>query len=318
LSRLGAMDRYFYAAVPPERLALLRIAAGGFGVVYLIWRFGALISVAHFHAAEFAPVGVVRLLAAPLPSVWVPIVALAAIAAGVAFVAGFRYRLSGPLFALLFLWTTSYRNSWGMIFHVENLAALQLLLLGAAPAADAFSWDARRESSPPPSHGRYGWAIRAMAAVTATTYVLAGVAKLKFAGLHWLSGDFLREQIAHDNLRKIELGSLHAPLGAMLVQYGAPFGVLAVVSLCLELGAPLALLSRRSAIAWVAGAWSFHLGVAALMAIIFPYQLTLLAFLPYFEIERWPIVRLAVTKLQALNFRTLANGLQRARPRRRV
>lgn len=318
MSRLGAIDRYFYAPAPPERLALLRIAAGGFAVVYLIWRFGALTSVAHFHAAEFLPVGVVRLLAAPLPPVWVPIVALATIAVGVAFAAGFRYRVSGPLFALLFLWTTSYRNSWGMIFHVENLVALHLLLLGAARAADAFSWDARRRPAPPPSHGRYGWPIRTMTAVTATAYVLAGVAKLKFAGLHWLSGDFLREQIAHDNLRKIELGSIHAPLGAMLVQYGMPFGVLAVVSLCLELGAPLALLSRRIAIVWVAGAWSFHLGVVGLMAIVFPYQLTLLAFLPYFEVERWPIVRFALAKLGGLNFRALANGLPRSPPRRQV
>jgi hypothetical protein len=128
----------------------------------------------------------------------------------------------------------------------------------------------------------------------------------------------LREQIAHDNLRKIELGSIHAPLGATLVQYGAPFGVLAIVSLCLELGAPVALFSRRVAIAWVAGAWSFHLGVAGLMAIIFPYQLTLLGFLPYFELERWALVRRVVAKLQSLNFKALANGLPRSPPRRRV
>jgi ABC-type multidrug transport system fused ATPase/permease subunit len=300
VSPLRAVDRVFYAEAPPERLALLRIATGGFAVVYLIWRFRAVTSVAHLHPAEFVPVGVVRLLSAPLPSVWVPLLVLAALAAGAAFVAGFRFRVSGPLFALLFLWTTSYRNSWGMIFHVENLAALQLLLLCSAPAADAFSWDARQRLRPPPSHGRYGWAIRAMTAVTATTYVLAGVAKLKFAGFHWLSGEFLRQQIAHDNLRKIELGSIHAPLGALLVQYSAPFGVLAIVSICLELGAPIALFSRRLAIAWVAAAWSFHVGVAGLMAIIFPYQLTLIAFLPYFELERWSIVRRAVRKLQSL------------------
>ncbi len=285
------IDRYWYSPVPAERLALLRIAVGGFAVVYLTCRFDTLTSVAHFHANEFAPVGLITLLSQPLPASSVAIIALLSIPAGVAFALGYRYRLSGPAFALSFLWVTSYRNSWGMIFHVENLPALHLLALAGAPAADAFALSAPRGLGSPPSHGRYGWPIRAMVAITVVTYVLAGVAKLKFAGLHWVDGHFLREQIAHDNLRKIELGSTHAPFGAALVRYSWPFGALAVTSLCLELGAPITLLGKKLARAWVCGAWAFHLGVAVMMAITFPYQLTFIAFLPYFELERWPWLR---------------------------
>ena len=288
---LRAFDDYWYAPAPPERVALLRVAIGGFSLLYLIARFGNLTSVSRFQPAEFLPVGVVRVLAEPLPPLVVYVVLLLAIAAGAAFVAGFRYRQSGPLYALLFLWTTSYRNSWGMIFHVENLAVLHLLVLAACPAADVISFDARGNGAVMPRDGRYGWPIRAMTAVTAATYVIAGIAKLKFAGLAWAHGDFLRQQVAYDNLRKIELGSIHAPLGATLVQYGAPFATLALISLVLEFGAPLALFSARFARLWIAGAWAFHVAVAALMAIIFPYQLTLIAFLPYFELERWSIVR---------------------------
>lgn len=309
MSLLRAIDRYYFAPAPAVRLALLRIAIGGFALVYLIWRFRALTSVAHFQRAEFIPVGVARLIPEPLPQTLVFGLVLLAMPVGAAFVAGFRYRISGPLFAALFLWVTTYRNSWGMIFHVENLTVLHLLLLALAPAADALAWDARGRTEPA-EHGRYGWAIRAMTAVTAAAYVLAGVAKLKFAGPAWVHGDFLRQQIAHDNLRKIELGSIHAPLGALLVQYGAPFGVLALVSLSLELGAPIALLGRRIARVWVAGAWAFHVGVAALMAIIFPYQLTLIAFLPYFELERWPLVQRAITKLQSWKTSSMGRGTE--------
>jgi len=296
---LRALDDYWFAPAPPERVALLRVAIGGFSLLYLVARFGNLTSVRRFQAAEFLPVGVIRVLAHPLPPFAVYAVLLLAIAAGGAFVAGYHYRQSGPLFALLFLWTTSYRNSWGMIFHVENLAALHLLLLAACPAADAISFDARGKSAVLSRDGRYGWPIRAMMAVTAATYVLAGIAKLKFAGLSWAHGDFLRQQVAYDNLRKIELGSIHAPLGATLVQYGAPFASLALISLALEFGAPLALFSGRFARVWVAGAWIFHVAVAALMAIIFPYQLTLVAFLPYFELERWSIVRQIFARVEA-------------------
>jgi hypothetical protein len=139
-----------------------------------------------------------------------------------------------------------------------------------------------------------------MTAVTAATYVLAAIAKLKFAGLTWVQGDYLRQQVAYDNLRKIELGSIHAPLGAALVQYSAPFASLALISLALELGAPVALFNARFARVWIAGAWIFHVAVAALMAIIFPYQLTLVAFLPYFELERWSVVRRILARFEGV------------------
>lgn len=299
MSVFGVIDRYWFSPAPAQRLALLRIAVGGFALGYLIWRFDTLTSAAHFHPNEFAPVGVVKLLPRPLAPGSVSAVAIGAILAGIGFVLGYGYRLTGPLFALSFLWVASYRNSWGMIFHVENLASLHLLLLGAAPAADALALGARRNVDVAASHGRYGWPIRAMVVVTVVTYVLAGVAKLRFAGLDWADGHFLREQIAHDNLRKIELGSTHAPFGAALVQYSLPFSVLAVLSLCLELGAPIALLGRGVARAWVSAAWGFHLGVAVMMAITFPYQLTLIAFLPFFELERWRWVGWVTARFEA-------------------
>src|SRR5690606_24095402 len=61
---------------------------------------------------------------------------------------------------------------------------------------------------------------------------------------------------------------------------------LAAGSLAVELGAPLALLHRRVAHAWVAAAWCFHAGVLALMAIAFPYQLAVVAFAPLLPVER--------------------------------
>ena len=45
-----------------------------------------------------------------------------------------------------------------------------------------------------------------------------------------------------------------------------------------ELGAPLALSSRRVAWLWVAAAWLFHIGILAAMAIVFPYQLSGIAY----------------------------------------
>jgi hypothetical protein len=130
-----------------------------------------------------------------------------------------------------------------------------------------------------------------MCAVTVATYLLAGIAKIRLAGFDWLTGDALRAQIAYDNLRKIELGSLYSPIGAWLVVHEWPFRVIAWFTLLCELGAPLALLGRSPARVWVAGAFSFHLGVVLLMAIAFPYPLSFIAYLSFFEVERAQALR---------------------------
>lgn len=291
---LSVLDRFWYTPAPAERPAIARLLVGTYALVYLLVRAPNLISVTHFRAASFLPVGPARLLSEPLAPWLVYLSWFVACASGVAFVLGYRYRASGPSFAAAFLWLTSYRSSWGMVFHTENLVSLHLCLLAVAPAADALSVDARGRPASALAHGRYGWPLRALCTLTVITYVLAGVAKLRIAGFAWADGELLRTHVAYDNLRKIELGSAHSPLGAALVRYAAPFRVLSWLSLALELGAPLALLTRRLAHGWVAAAYSFHLGVLALMAIGFPYPLSFVAYASFFELEaleRWPRFR---------------------------
>src|SRR5690606_24087597 len=123
---------------PSERPAVLRIAIGGFALIYLAVRFGSFTRVARLDATQFAPTGPIAvLLSEPLPSPLLVGLAVATLACAVPFVLGFRYRLTAPVFAGLFLLLTSYRSSWGMTFHTENLLCLHLLVLAFAPAADA-------------------------------------------------------------------------------------------------------------------------------------------------------------------------------------
>ena len=282
------LDRFWYAPAPAERLAALRACIGAYALVYLLVRAKSLLTVTRFAPAEFEPVGVVALLAEPLSALAVYGLWSIAAVSMAALMIGLRYRMSGPVAALSFLFITSYRSSFGMIFHTENLVALHLVLLSVAPAADAWSLDARKgRAQAGVEQGKYGWPLRAISAVTAVAYVIAGVAKLRLAGFAWVEGDLLRAQVAYDNLRKIELGSLHSPLGALLVRYGWPFRTLSLCSLVLELGAPLALFSARIAKVWVLGVFGFHLGVLALMAIAFPYQLSFVAYLSFFPLEQW-------------------------------
>ncbi len=275
---------WWFAPAPAERLAALRIAVGGFATVWLIARLPELAAMARSPASQLAAVGVVRVLRAPLPPGAVIAIAVATIALLAAFTLGVAYRIAAPLAALGALWTLSYRSSWGMVFHTEDLLVLHLIALALAPAADAWALGAPRARGD--RGAGYGWAIRLLAALTCATYLLAGIAKLRLAGVDWLAGAQLGHQIAIDNLRKALLGGATAPLAAPLVAHPVALGILSIATLGIELGAPLALLGGRVARGWAAAAWLFHAGVILAMNVWFPYPLSGVAFLPLFAAER--------------------------------
>lgn len=282
----------WYVPAPAARLALLRIAFGVYATCYLSTRLEPLSNVARLQDWQFAPVGLAWFLTRPLPSTVVLGAVLAALALAPAVALGFCYRVVAPAFALLLLWITSYRNSWGMLYHTDNLLVFHALLLAVAPAADVLSLDARRSRhqgrpvAPDGAHGRYGWVIRALCVVTVTAYLIAGVAKLKLGGFAWAEGEQLRAQVAADSLRKVMLGREASAMGVWMVRHPAVFVPLAALTLLIEVGAPLALTHRRVALAWALGAWGFHIGVLATMGITFAYPLSFVPFLPFLRVER--------------------------------
>lgn len=270
---------------------MTRILVGTFACVYLAIRTPSVLRISEFLPQQFVPVGLASLLNAPLPSALLVASLVLALVTALLFTLGWLFAYSAPLFALSLLWVTTYRSSWGMIFHTDNLLTLHVLLLALSPAADVWSLDARRvqrRGAAPSSEAdaRYGWALRAMSLVTVISYALAGVAKLKLAGGTWLGGELLRAQVAYDNLRKLELGTQVSPLGPWLVQHHGVFRALALLTMVVELGAPLALLRSRVTVGWVVMAWGFHLSVLLLMSIAFPYQLCGIAYVSLFPVER--------------------------------
>jgi hypothetical protein len=277
----------WFAEAPAERLALLRVLVGIWTLLHFGRRWKMLARVARTDPALFEPVGVVKVLDRPLDPAAFRALQAATHAANVAFVLGWRHQATGPLFAGSLLFLCSYRNSWSMIYHSDNVAVLHVLALGLSPAADALSLDARRAGGGAARGWRYGWPIQLIRTVTALTYFVAGVAKLKGPlGRRWATGEALRSQVLVDGLRKELLGEGAAPLAYTLYPRLGLFRALAVGSLLLELGAPAALLDRRLARLWAANVFLMHWGIYLVMRIKFRYQLTGLVFAPFFEVER--------------------------------
>jgi len=290
-------DRFWFAEQPATRLALLRIIIGGYALYDVTDRFNAFLRNTQTNPSLFDPVGPVAILSAPLePSVFQALLIITVVL-NVQFLLGWGHRVVGPLFGFALLWVLSYRNSWSMIFHTDNLLTLHVLILGFTRSADALSLDAlQRIPTPdrwprplnswrlrlPPPHWQYGYPIRLLCLVTTLIYFISGTAKLLGPmGASWGVGQSLRSQIAYDVWRKELLVADPPTLIFGLYDQLWLFTALGIGTFVIELGAPLAVLSGWIAALWIPSAYLMHQGIAQLMGIEFPYQLSGVAFAPF-------------------------------------
>ena len=95
-----------------------------------------------------------------------------------------------------------------------------------------------------------------------------------------------KQAAAQAATRKVLLGDWSSPLAPLLLDQAWVFRLVALLSLIMEVGAPVALLGGRVAAGWAILAYAFHLGVVVLMMIFFPYQVLGVAYLPFFPAER--------------------------------
>ncbi len=291
---LFSLRRYWFADAPAERLAALRLVLGIFSLGYLLPRVGMFREISRQATDLFEPVGVVSWLQAPLPPMVFDGLLVATLLANIAFLLGWRYRVSGPLFGLLLLMTMCYRNSWSMIFHNDNILVLHALILGFVPAADAWSLDSRRSTKPGSwlfgttagQNWQYGWPIRLMMAVATAPYILSGIAKLAGpTGIGWITGEVMRDQVAIDALRKIVLGGSSSKAIYLLYSQTGLFMLLGLITMVVELGAPFALASRKWAMRWAVVAFLMHWGILLMMDITFRYQLSGAMYACFFPAE---------------------------------
>jgi len=298
------LDGYWFSDFPPARLAWLRILTGGFQMFFLLQGQRAFRHVARSSHEHWQPVGLATMLNGPIAPGLYDVLFWLTIGVGVFFVAGGWYRFVGPLFAVLVIFVVSYRLSWGMVYRNHHLLGLHVLILGFVPAAKALSidsWLARSRpedcwlrrgiwpGAPDSASWRYCWPVQLMCLVSTLAYSLAGLAKvLGPAGWGWATGNNLRNHVAHDALAKELMtrggGAEWVDLAFMNEHI---LWAMAVVTLIVELFAPLFLLHRRLGQLWVVLVMGLHFGIMVMMDLTFAYQCYGFAFASFFAIEVW-------------------------------
>lgn len=275
-------------ATQAVRPAILRIGVGAFAAINNGRRRGMFRKLHRSDHAQFRPVGIVRILRRPLPVPVADALFDAAQVTNALALAGAGYRVTGPLNALLQLWTLSYRNSWSMILHNDNMLVTQQLVLGFTRSADALSVDAAftgRGQLPQRYDRAYGLPATGMNIAATAVYFISGVAKVRSDyGWGWARGSALRDQIGADAVRKEVFGTQASGIGLAIYRYGGSFTPLAAMALAVELAAPVSLLNRRVGQLFSLSAWGMHLGIRMVMGIKFHYNLSGVSYLGFFPV----------------------------------
>lgn len=289
---VNKLQAFWYSPMPPERLAILRIATGLFSFWYLGTRFSMIQRIAAGDPSLYEPVGIATFLSAPMDADIFSLLLYITLGLNLMYILGWKFRWTGPAFAVLFLFVMCYRNSWSMIYHNYNALVLHVFIIGFVSASSAISIDALQSKS---FHWRkkmipnwtYGWPVRLICAATVGAYMLSGLAKVwGELGWEWMTGNAMRSQIAVDAIRKdLLVESSPSAFFEWLYPHTELFLILGVGTMMLEVGAFAALFHRRIGMIWALLACSMHWGIYFIMGIKFPYHTTGVIFLSFFATE---------------------------------
>jgi len=280
-----------------RRLAIVRVAIGLTCLWALLSHPEEVPGLGAEPGAVFRPVGLARVLPAPLPPAAIAVWQGVTVLLGVAWTLGWSWRATAPAFAAAFLGWATWRLCWGAIAHDLHLLTVHLIAVAFLPAAGALSLDARRATPSrlawvPEGAVAEVWArggVRLVSALTVTTYALAGLAKVGPSGAFtWARGTNLADHLTISALVALVYRPQDGlPAGfSFLLDHPTLLALGAPLTLVLELGAPLALVHRYAGVTWAVGIFAMHVGIAGAMNVVFPYPSFGLAFLSFLPVER--------------------------------
>ncbi len=278
------LSRWLFEPAPVSRVALLRVAVYAFVVVDVL----ALHTSGWYHGFAdpvwYQPLQAGRLLGLPAATVaLVEVLKWGSVGAAVVAMTGRAPRTTGWAVALTWSWYQYVAFSYGKVDHDRGDFVVALLLLPTVGIAHLS--DERRSQAA-------GFALRAVQLGAIATYLLSGVAKLRFGGPGWVNSATLLRAV-------VRRGS---PIGEVLAQVPFVLHAMQWVLMAAELTSWVIFLlperwRRLMVLAW----YLFHAVTYATITIAFwPHLVMLLAFLPLERYRdrvrsRWRARRVPVT-----------------------
>lgn len=285
---------------PPERfnLAAVRI----FFFICVLWTVSGpdyFLQWAKVPAQFWHPRGILRLFSEPISADIIVFFFHAWRWLTIACLFGFLYRWIAPLWWLLGLIVMTNGHSYGYQGHVYMPVVLAGLPLCFSRASDALSFDSWKKTSFPTGESQaYILPLRTMQIVLVLAYFAAGVSKLRFGGLEWITGDTLRNYLIRSSLIFSDSNQLAHVVQLNEVLFRIPWlcNLLAFGAVVLELSMPLALWKRQFARLLIPAIVALQIGIFFTIFVRFtPYVALLGAWINWHWFWHWFLGRFRAT-----------------------
>lgn len=181
---------------------------------------------------------------------------------------GLFTRLSTATSFVLGFYLLGLPHNFGKVHHFDALLVFVFGALAFARCGDAWAVDAlirrRRGGAAPKASGEYRWPVRLVWVLFALIFFAAGLAKLRASGPAWVLSDNMAALLIAQQYPTSEPGPL-VDWGLALARRRWLYQPLAAATLLLELGYPLALVSRRARWIVVPGMLLAQIGIRVLL-----------------------------------------------------
>jgi predicted DCC family thiol-disulfide oxidoreductase YuxK len=206
-------------------------------------------------------------------------------------------RISTWASLMLGLYLLGVPHNFGKQGHGDGILVLTMGILALSRCGDAWSLDRLLRSfrAGPPIRldapgGEYRWPVACVWLLTALVFFAAGVTKLRWSGLEWITSDNLANVLLQHQYKSDPL----VDWGRAIARHPLLCKVLAGMTVALELLFPLALFSSRARWPLVGGMFVAQVGIALLMGVVFTqFMFVYLFWIPWYALGRFVLKRVA-------------------------
>ncbi|MBC8108225.1 MAG: DUF393 domain-containing protein [Anaerolineae bacterium] len=186
---------------------------------------------------------------------------------------GMFTRVSMLTAAITGLYIVGVPNNFGKTGHGEGILIITTFILALSRAGDAWSIDSLRRAyaardphAAKPTSGEYTWPIRMVWLLMSLIFLGAGITKLRWSGLDWITTDNLSTTILQ---HYYGVASPPTDLGLWVAQHKTLCKIIAGMTILIELAFPLAMFSRPARWTLVPAMFAAQVGIYLMMGVNF-------------------------------------------------
>jgi len=178
---------------------------------------------------------------------------------------GLFTRASMVVSSLLGVYLLGLPHNFGQTYHFDAVLVLAMFILACSRAADACSIDMLlRGHRPPTWSAEYTWPIRAIWVAVSLVFFAAGLAKLRYGGLAWITSSNMSILLTRAMYHVSDADPLTGA-GLWIAAHHWLASAVAAAAVTTEVAFPAALISRRARLVLVPAAIGMLLAIRVLM-----------------------------------------------------